>query len=49
MSSLASRLSATPGSVEWAGPAHGADTADVLAEIGIGSDELEQLRSDGVV
>ena len=49
MSGLASRLSATPGSVEWAGPAHGAHTAGVLAEIGIDGDELRQLRSEGIV
>ena len=49
MSNLASRLSETPGSVEWAGPAHGAHTAEVLAEIGIDGDELERLRRDGVV
>ena len=49
MSSLASRLSATPGSVEWAGPAHGAHTAEVLAEIGIDDAELELLRGEGVV
>ena len=49
MSNLASRLSATPGSVEWAGPAHGAHTAEVLAEIGIDGDELNRLRGEGIV
>jgi len=49
MSGLASRLSATPGSVEWAGPAHGAHTAEVLAEIGIDGEELRRLRSAGIV
>lgn len=49
MSNLASRLSGTPGSIEWAGAAHGAHTADVLAELGIDGDELERLRAGGVV
>jgi crotonobetainyl-CoA:carnitine CoA-transferase CaiB-like acyl-CoA transferase len=49
MSNLVSRLSGTPGAVEWAGGAHGAHTADVLAEIGIEGDEVDRLRRDGVV
>jgi crotonobetainyl-CoA:carnitine CoA-transferase CaiB-like acyl-CoA transferase len=43
------RLSETPGSVHWAGRAHGVDTASVLAEIGVDAAELEQLRAEGVV
>lgn len=49
MSNVISRLSETPGSVERTGAAHGADTEEVLAEAGIGPDELERLRRDGVV
>lgn len=49
MSNLVSRLSGTPGSVEWAGAAHGAQTAEVLAEIGIEGEELALLRQSGVV
>ncbi|RRO19381.1 CoA transferase [Saccharopolyspora rhizosphaerae] len=43
------RLSETPGSVRTTGPRLGAHTAEVLGEIGIGTDELEQLREQGVV
>ena len=30
-------------------PAHGADTAEVLSELGIGPDEVETLRKEGVI
>jgi crotonobetainyl-CoA:carnitine CoA-transferase CaiB-like acyl-CoA transferase len=49
MSNVISRLSETPGSVQRAGPAHGADTEEVLAELGIGADELARLREAGAV
>jgi crotonobetainyl-CoA:carnitine CoA-transferase CaiB-like acyl-CoA transferase len=49
MSNVISRLSATPASIEHTGGAHGADTAEVLAEVGIGDDELARLRAEGVV
>jgi crotonobetainyl-CoA:carnitine CoA-transferase CaiB-like acyl-CoA transferase len=49
MSNVISRLSETPGVVGRAGPPHGADTAEVLAELGIGADELERLRAAGAV
>jgi crotonobetainyl-CoA:carnitine CoA-transferase CaiB-like acyl-CoA transferase len=49
MSNVVTRLSETPGAVEWTGRAHGADTAEVLAEVGIGVDELELLRAEGAV
>ncbi len=35
MQNVLFRLSATPGSIRWAGRPHGADTAEVLAEIGV--------------
>jgi crotonobetainyl-CoA:carnitine CoA-transferase CaiB-like acyl-CoA transferase len=46
---VTSRLSDTPGGVEWAGGAHGSDTAAVLGELGIGDEELRRLRADGIV
>jgi crotonobetainyl-CoA:carnitine CoA-transferase CaiB-like acyl-CoA transferase len=49
MSNVIARLSETPGEIRWAGRAHGADTGDVLAELGVGADELAQLRKDGAV
>jgi len=47
MSNVVARFSETPGAIRWAGRAHGADTAEVLAEIGIGAAELARLREDG--
>jgi crotonobetainyl-CoA:carnitine CoA-transferase CaiB-like acyl-CoA transferase len=49
MTNLISRLSETPGRIERAGGAHGADTAAVLAELGVDDERLEQLRAGGVV
>jgi crotonobetainyl-CoA:carnitine CoA-transferase CaiB-like acyl-CoA transferase len=49
MSNVISRLSETPGSVERTGGVHGADTASVLAELGLGADDFARLRSEGVV
>jgi crotonobetainyl-CoA:carnitine CoA-transferase CaiB-like acyl-CoA transferase len=49
MSNVVARLSDTPGEIRWAGRAHGADTAAVLAELGVGGDELAALRAEGAV
>ncbi len=46
MSNVVARLSETPGEIRWAGRAHGADTAEVLAEIGIDADALQALRDE---
>jgi len=43
------RMSDTPGSVRFAGRALGADTDEVLGEIGIAADRIEALRARGVV
>jgi crotonobetainyl-CoA:carnitine CoA-transferase CaiB-like acyl-CoA transferase len=43
------RLSESPGSIRWAGGPHGANTDEVLAEIGVTPDQLDALRAAGVV
>jgi crotonobetainyl-CoA:carnitine CoA-transferase CaiB-like acyl-CoA transferase len=48
MTNVMSRLSGTPGGIEWAGRAHGRDTEAVLRELGVSPDELARLRADGV-
>ena len=49
MQNVLFRMSETPGVVRWTGRAHGADTAEVLGELGIGAARLAQLRAAGVV
>jgi crotonobetainyl-CoA:carnitine CoA-transferase CaiB-like acyl-CoA transferase len=49
MPNVLARLTGTPGSIRWTGRAHGADTAEVLAEVGVGEAELARLRAARVV
>jgi crotonobetainyl-CoA:carnitine CoA-transferase CaiB-like acyl-CoA transferase len=49
MQNVLFRLSATPGGIRWTGRAHGADTAEVLGELGCDAGEIERLRQAGVV
>ena len=49
MTNVVSRLSETPGEVEWPGREHGSDTNAVLSELGIATDEVERLRAQGIV
>jgi crotonobetainyl-CoA:carnitine CoA-transferase CaiB-like acyl-CoA transferase len=49
MQNVLFRLSETPGAIRWAGRSHGADTAEVLADLGVTGDELTALRDQGVV
>jgi crotonobetainyl-CoA:carnitine CoA-transferase CaiB-like acyl-CoA transferase len=49
MTNMISRLSDTPGRIDHPGRAQGADTAAVLAEVGVDAAELERLRAAGVV
>jgi crotonobetainyl-CoA:carnitine CoA-transferase CaiB-like acyl-CoA transferase len=49
MQNVLFRLSATPGTVRWTGRAHGADTDEILEELGLSSEEIKQLREDGAV
>jgi crotonobetainyl-CoA:carnitine CoA-transferase CaiB-like acyl-CoA transferase len=48
LTNVISRLSVTPGEIRHAGGRHGADTAEVLGEVGIGPLELDVLRENGV-
>ena len=49
MSNVISRLSETPGEVRHPGGRQGEHTESVLGELGVTSDELARLRSEGVV
>lgn len=49
MPGVVARLSETPGRIDRAGAAHGADTEAVLGEIGLASVDIERLRAEGVV
>lgn len=49
MQNVLFRMSGGGGSIRWAGRPHGADTEEILAEIGIDATELARLRQDGVV
>jgi len=43
------KLSETPGETRWLGPALGEHTDDVLGAIGVGREQIEQLRRDGAI
>jgi len=43
------KLSETPGTTAWLGPALGQHTEEVLASLGIKGTEVEQLRKQGVI
>jgi crotonobetainyl-CoA:carnitine CoA-transferase CaiB-like acyl-CoA transferase len=49
MQNVLFRLSETPGSVRWTGRAHGADTSEVLTDLGYSAADVASLRSEGVV
>ncbi|MDJ0384361.1 CoA transferase [Streptomyces sp. G-G2] len=49
MQNVLFRLSETPGSIRWAGRAHGADTEAVLAELGLSGAEIDLLRTEGAL
>ena len=44
-----SRLSETPGQIEWTGREHGRDTAAVLRELGLDDAGVQQLRENRIV
>lgn len=50
MSAPTPRLSETPGSIRWAGPALGAHNREVFAhELGLSDAELEKLKANGII
>jgi len=49
MQNVLFRLSATPGAIRWAGRPHGADTDEILTDLGLTPAELTALRAEGAV
>ncbi|MER7174538.1 CaiB/BaiF CoA transferase family protein [Streptomyces mesophilus] len=49
MQNVLFRLSETPGAIQWAGRPHGADTDEVLGELGLSAGEIDELRTEGAV
>jgi crotonobetainyl-CoA:carnitine CoA-transferase CaiB-like acyl-CoA transferase len=49
MQNVLFRLSASPGEVRWSGRGHGADTDEVLGELGLSPDDIARLRAEGAV
>ncbi|MFE5398418.1 CaiB/BaiF CoA transferase family protein [Streptomyces sp. NPDC056568] len=49
MQNVLFRLSATPGAIRWAGRPHGADTEEVLTELGLSLADVKELREEGIV
>ncbi|KJK39992.1 acyl-CoA transferase [Streptomyces variegatus] len=49
MQNVLFRLSATPGAIRWAGRPHGADTDEVLTELGLSPDDVTALRAEGAL
>ncbi|GGP41976.1 CaiB/BaiF CoA transferase family protein [Streptomyces melanogenes] len=49
MQNVLFRLSETPGAIRWAGRPHGADTDEVLTELGLSAQEITTLRGAGAL
>jgi crotonobetainyl-CoA:carnitine CoA-transferase CaiB-like acyl-CoA transferase len=49
MPGIVPKLSATPGAVNWQGPALGEHTGAVLADLGMTGSDIQRLRDAGVV
>ncbi|MGW1467757.1 CaiB/BaiF CoA transferase family protein [Streptomyces sp. NPDC002308] len=49
MQNVLFRLSETPGGIRWAGRPHGADTEEILTELGLSGERIAALRSQGAL
>ncbi len=49
MPGIVPKLSQTPGSVNWQGPALGQHTDEILGNLGLGGADIQRLRASGVV
>lgn len=49
MQNVLFRMSETPGGIRWPGRPHGADTDEVLAQVGVTREQLAALREAGIV
>ena len=49
MPGIVPKLSGTPGAVHWQGPALGAHTDAVLADLGRDAGTIERLRREGAI
>ncbi|MEU9051029.1 CoA transferase [Streptomyces sp. NPDC048384] len=49
MQNVLFRLSATPGTIRWTGRPHGADTDEILTDLGLTASELTALREEGAL
>ncbi|MDO0915695.1 CoA transferase [Streptomyces sp. DT2A-34] len=49
MQNVLFRLSATPGTIRWPGRPHGADTDEILTDLGLTPTELAALREEGAL
>ncbi|WP_197363107.1 CaiB/BaiF CoA transferase family protein [Streptomyces clavuligerus] len=49
MQNVLFRLSETPGAIRWAGRPHGADTDEVLGELGLTGADIAELRAQGAL
>ncbi|MEV3856213.1 CoA transferase [Streptomyces sp. NPDC050095] len=49
MQNVLFRLSETPGAIRWTGRAHGADTDEILGDLGLSPADIDTLREAGAV
>lgn len=49
MQNVMFRLSETPGRIRWTGRPHGADTDEILHDLGLSGAEIQALRAKGVI